>query len=93
MIIVPRESAVHEWERIDITGFQNHDDYDGLGLAELVRKGEVKPSELLEEAIIRIENLNPKLNVVIQKMYDSARHAVSRGLTDGSFRGVPFLFG
>jgi amidase len=30
-------------------------DYDGLGLAALVRKGEVTAAELLEAAIERIE--------------------------------------
>jgi hypothetical protein len=37
-------------------------DYDGLGLAELVWNKDVKPSELVEEAIGRdAEKLNPKL--------------------------------
>ena len=31
------------------------DAYDALGLAELVRKREVKPEELLERAIARVE--------------------------------------
>lgn len=47
---------------------EEYDKYDGLGLAELVRKKEVKPSELVEEAINRIDKLNPKLNAVIYKM-------------------------
>ena len=33
---------------------------DALGLAELVKKGEVSPAELVEEAIGRIERLNPE---------------------------------
>jgi len=33
--------------------------YDGLGLAELVRKGEVTAAEVLEETIARIEARNP----------------------------------
>ena len=50
--------------------FGEYDKYDGLGLAELVRKKEVKPSQLVEEAIRWIEVLNPHLNAVINKMYD-----------------------
>ncbi|MBM4433020.1 MAG: amidase, partial [Chloroflexi bacterium] len=72
-------------------GFSDYDKYDGLGLAELVRKKEVKPIELVEEAIIRIERLNPQVNAVICKIYEQARKIAERDLPDGPFRGVPFL--
>ncbi len=74
--------------------------YDGLGLAELVKKGEVTPSELVEEAISRIEKHNPMLNAVIYKMYDQGRETALKqsyegkgasGDRGGTFRGVPFL--
>jgi len=39
--------------------------YDAIALGELVRKKEVKPAELLEITIQRIEKINPKLNAVI----------------------------
>jgi amidase len=42
-------------------------DFDGLGLAELVRNRDVKPIELVDEAIGRAEALNPKLNFVVFK--------------------------
>jgi amidase len=74
-----------------MSGFSDYDKYDGLGLAELVRKKEVKPSELVEEAISRIESLNPQLNAVIYKMYELARKAADGDLPDGPFKGVPFL--
>jgi amidase len=74
-----------------MSGFSDYDKYDGLGLAELVRKKEVKPSELVEEAISRIEKLNPQLNAVIYKMYELARKAADVDLPDGPFKGVPFL--
>ncbi len=74
-----------------MSGFDDYAKYDGLGLAELVRKKEVKSSELVEEAIRRIEQLNPQLNAVIHKMYDLAREAVAGDLPDGPFKGVPFL--
>ncbi len=72
-------------------GFSDYDKYDGLGLAGLVRKGEVRPIDLVEEAISRIERLNPQLNAVIHKMYDRAREAAEGTLPEGPFRGVPFL--
>jgi amidase len=71
--------------------FPEYDHYDALGLAGLVRKGEVSASELCEEAMERIERINPRLNAVICRMYDQARAAVKAGLPDGPFSGVPFL--
>ena len=64
---------------------------DGLGMAELVRNGDVTPLELVEEAISRIEVLNPKLNAVVLKMYDHAREIAKAGPPQGAFCGVPFL--
>jgi amidase len=64
---------------------------DATALAELVRKKEVQPIELVEEAIERIEKLNPALNAVITSMYDLARQAAESPLPDGPFTGVPFL--
>jgi len=64
---------------------------DATAQAELVRKGEVTPLELVENAIGRIEALNPKLNAVITPMFDQAREAAQGDLPDGPFRGVPLL--
>ena len=64
---------------------------DATSQAELVRKKAVKPIELVEAAISRIERLNPTLNAVITPMYELARTAVSGELPDGPFTGVPFL--
>jgi amidase len=72
-------------------GFSEYARYDGLGLAELVRRKEVTPGELVEEAVGRIEALNPQLNAVIHPMYDLGREAAEGELPDGPFTGVPFL--
>ena len=69
----------------------DYSDYDGLGLAELVRKRAVTPAELVEAAIERIERHNPTLNAVVYKGYDDARRRAASDLPDGPFRGVPFL--
>ncbi len=66
-------------------------DYDGLGLAHLVRQREVTAAELLEAAIERIERHNPQLNAVVHKAYDEARKTASSPLPDGPFQGAPFL--
>ena len=64
---------------------------DATAQAELVRKKEVKPIELVEAAIKRIERWNPTLNAVVTPMYDEARTAAIGQLPDGPFTGVPFL--
>ncbi len=66
-------------------------DDDATALAERVRRGEVHPTELVEEAIARIEQVNPKLNAVVHRMYDQARYAAKGPLPEGPFRGVPFV--
>lgn len=71
--------------------FEEYGKYDGLGLAELVRRKEVKSEELLEAAIERIEVINPRINAVVTKAYDLARQAIAEGLPEGPFTGVPFL--
>jgi amidase len=65
---------------------------DATAQAELVRRGEVTPSELVDAAINRIEKLNPELNAVIHPLFDKARaQAADPALPDGPFRGVPLL--
>ena len=39
----------------------NYEQYDAIGLGELVQRGDVTPEELLESAIERLEVVNPKL--------------------------------
>ncbi len=64
---------------------------DATGLAELVRKGEISPSELVEGAIRRIEKLNPQINAVVWERFDKARQEARVALPKGPFTGVPFL--
>jgi Asp-tRNA(Asn)/Glu-tRNA(Gln) amidotransferase A subunit family amidase len=49
----------------------NPPNYDGLGLAELVKKKKVKPAELVEAAIERIERHNPQLNAAPASRWSS----------------------
>src|SRR4030042_6924299 len=70
---------------------KEYDSFDGLGLAELVKKKRVSPAELCETAISRIEQLNPRINAVIHPMFDIGRKRAKGKLPDGPFKGVPFL--
>ena len=65
--------------------------HDGLGLATLIRRGEVSPAEVLDAAIAQIERHNPVLNAVIRKRYEQARHDAMRVNAAAPFAGVPFL--
>ena len=71
-------------------------DHDATALAALIRAGEVKPLELVDAAIARIEALDPQLNSVIHRRFERARTeaaALGPGPAPGSgpFAGVPFL--
>lgn len=76
-----REHTSHELTKLDATA-----------QAELVRRREVSPLELVDAAIARIEKLNPQLNAVVWQRFEKAREeARSDRLPAGPFRGVPFL--
>jgi amidase len=64
---------------------------DATAQAALVRNGDASPSELVDDAIARVEALNPTLNAVIHERFDRARAEAAAELPDGPFRGVPFL--
>jgi amidase/6-aminohexanoate-cyclic-dimer hydrolase len=70
--------------------FSEYDSYDALGLAELVRAGQVSPTELLDTALERINAHDGRLNAVVTPMVDQARTAIKQGLPEGPFTGVPF---
>ncbi|MEA3185003.1 MAG: amidase, partial [Ilumatobacteraceae bacterium] len=67
-------------------------DLDATAQAELVRNNQVHPRELVEQAIDRIERLDPELNVMVHRQYERARRDAEGPLPLGPFRGVPFLF-
>ncbi|OYW17153.1 MAG: hypothetical protein B7Z52_07225, partial [Burkholderiales bacterium 12-64-5] len=74
-----------------MAAFPDYEQYDAIGLAELVRRRDVTPTELLDAAIERVEARNPAVNAVTMKLYDYGRQMIADGLPDGPFRGVPFL--
>jgi len=74
-----------------MSGMIDFEAFDGLGLAQLVRKRDVTALELLTEALERVERYDPGLNAVVRKFTDKARAAIMAGLPDGPFSGVPFL--
>ncbi len=67
------------------------DSHDGLGLADLIRRGEIAAPELLEAVIARIEARDPAVNAVVHRLFDQARADLAGGTPDGVFAGLPFL--
>ncbi|MBM3517027.1 MAG: amidase [Alphaproteobacteria bacterium] len=70
--------------------FAEYAQLDGVGLADLVRRKQVAPAELVETCIELIEKHNPRLNAVIHRMDDMARQA-AKSVAAGPLQGVPFL--
>ncbi|HMV71192.1 MAG TPA: amidase [Pseudomonadales bacterium] len=65
--------------------------HDATGLAELVRRREVSPAELLELAIARAEAVNGAINALCLKHYGEARAALKNIDPRAPLAGVPFL--
>jgi amidase len=70
---------------------KDYENYDALGLADLVRRGDASADELLEAAIIRVEARDGAIGSIVVRMFDEARKAIAAGLPKGPFEGVPFL--
>jgi amidase len=71
--------------------FKDYGSYDAVGLADLVRKKEVSPTELLGEAIARTAKVDREINAVVVKHFEYAERQIDKGLPEGPFTGVPFL--
>jgi amidase len=71
--------------------FNEYGQYDGLGLAELVRRKEISPTALIDTAIDAISRLNPKLNCVVQTLRKQAISDLKVAPMSSPFYGVPFL--
>lgn len=70
--------------------FTEYPDHDAISLRQLVERGEVSASDLLEAAIARAGEVNPALNAIVTPMYEQARE-VAASTPTGPLGGVPFL--
>ena len=68
----------------------DYESYDALGLADLVRRKQVTPSELLDAALTRAKAAQTRLNCFSSILPGHARKQIDAGLGDGPFAGVPF---
>ena len=66
--------------------------HDAVGLAQLVRQGDVTPAELAHQAAAGIAATNPTLSAVVEVFDDVVRDPLKDGLNlTGPLAGVPFL--
>lgn len=65
---------------------------DATALAELVRKKEVSPLEVLDTAIEAIRQVNPAVNGVVDETFEYAKAQIDAGIDyEAPFCGVPFV--
>ena len=65
--------------------------YDGVALAESVRRRQTTPRELADLFVQAVDKVNPRINAVIEVWSDRIRGLDSLPVPDGPFAGVPFL--
>ncbi len=70
---------------------REYQDLDGLGLAELLDRGEVSSAELMDCAITLAQERNPALNAITYPRYEESRKIAADWAQRGAFRGIPFL--
>ena len=70
--------------------FGDYRKFDAVGLAELVANSDVSADELLDCALERAGEVNPKINAIIRNLEGEARAAIRNGLPAGPLAGVPY---
>jgi Asp-tRNA(Asn)/Glu-tRNA(Gln) amidotransferase A subunit family amidase len=70
--------------------FEDYRQHDAVGLAGLIARREVSAAEVLEAAVARMAEVNPKVNAVVLDLAERARKAAPN-LPEGPLAGVPFL--
>jgi amidase len=71
--------------------FAEYENYDGIGINQLLRRGEVSQREVIEAAIVKIEALNPALNAVVTQMFDLALEQANGPLAESPLAGAPIV--
>ena len=64
----------------------DYSEYDAIGLAQLIRSGQVSAHEVQQVARQAIEAVNPALNALVGELFDESLPYAA----NGPFAGVPF---
>ena len=75
-------------EKMTLDEYARH---DALGLAALVKNGDISPGELARMAAQAVDAFNPSVNAVVETYPDRIDDLDESSLGAGPFRGVPFL--
>src|SRR5699024_9109056 len=66
--------------------------YDGLGLAELIRNGKITAQEVAQQVKQGVEKVNPDISAVIEVCDEAAENPATDGTNlQGPFAGLPFF--
>lgn len=63
---------------------------DATGLAALISSGAVNAAEVMDAALNRVAQVNPKINALVHEDFDRARQTAQTP-PQGTFGGVPFV--
>ncbi len=74
-----------------MTIFKEYENYDGLGLAKLIKNGEMSSKEIVEAALDRISRHDPLINAVIHLWEDEIEQGLESFSADTPFAGLPML--
>jgi amidase len=67
----------------------DYGDQDGVGLAQLVDKGEISRVEVIDAAMRACEAVNPRLNAIVLPLFDMARR--NEAIGSGPLNGAPIV--
>ncbi len=81
----PTNTRSHQVSAFRDDALGNH---DAVGIARLIALGEIHPTEVVEAAIARAQQINPHLNAIASSCFDIARNKLQQ-THEGVFFGVP----
>ncbi len=71
--------------------FDEYRSFDALGLAALIRKGELSRADVIAAALERLHVVNPRVNAVCYLHQPALQADADPAGQDGPFAGVPYL--
>ena len=71
--------------------FDEYRKLDGTEIALQISKGNLSPSEVVNCAIERAQNINPKINAIVTPLYEEAKRQIQVDVKPGALSGVPIL--
>jgi amidase len=78
-------------EDMNVMDLAEYANYDGIGLAELIRQKQVSAGEVARLALEGYHQVNPSINAVIEVYDDRVKNAEGLLLPQAPFCGVPFF--